>query len=471
MKTPLPLNRFGRTVRLVQLAGRALALTAALFTAPRVFGDAAPFGVPVRVSFKFFLNSSGNRSATGDINTDDEVRAQVARGNEILATWTHELRLHLVEIVDLSGLSQWYLANTDDRDAIRSNAIANPSAYAWRNNAVNIYITGNSGCSARADFPPDNNIVIVCQSIFNTTVMHELGHILNLYHTHETAGSDGGDECSDTIKDDDTWTRDQISYTNFAQPYANLTASQKYQVDMVWSNVMSYHNGDYRWMLSNCQQDRMSDQASDDQTWLLTKRPIYVDPSRWFPLFEFGTYSYPYETVQKAINAGVLNNRVLVLQAGTHNNPSSVLTTSTDVVPRQGSATIRDFKPNYDLPSNLEESPNPDLRNAILRVQLADKQRDKKAAIAYLLEAERHAAARERDAIRLELAQRYRDSGELEEAEAWFLKLAAESDQPGLRERCRNKANDARAEIQRKQQSTQQPQNEPEPDNPPSPTR
>lgn len=462
------MNRFDRAVRQV---GRALVFTAAILAAPRAFGDAAPFGVPVRLSFKFFLNASGNRPATGDINTDEEVRAQVARGNQILATWTHELRLHLVEIVDLSGLSQWYLATTDDRDAIRSNAIANPSAYAWRNNAVNIYITGNSGCSARADFPPDNNIVIVCQSIFDTTIMHELGHILNLYHTHETAGSDGGDECSDTIKDDDNWTRDQISYTNFALPYASLNASQKYQVDMVWSNVMSYHNGDYRWMLSDCQQNRMSAQASGDQTWLLTKRPIYVDPARYIPLFEFGTFPFPYQTIQKAINAGALNNRVLVLQAGTHNEPTSVISTSTDVVPRQGSATIRDLKPNYDLPANLEESPNPKLREAILRVQLADKQRDNKAAIEYLLEAERHAAARERDAVRLELAQRYRDSGDLEEAEAWFQKLAAESDQPGLRERCRNKANDARAEIERRKQSKQQAQNQPEPDNPQNPTR
>jgi hypothetical protein len=63
----------------------------------------------------------------------------------------------------------------------------------------------------------------------------------------------------------------------------------------------------------------------------------------------------------------------------------------------------------------------------------------------------------ERDAVRLELAQRYRDRGELEQAEAWLLKLAAESDQPGLRARCRNKANDARAEIQRRIQQKSNP--------------
>jgi hypothetical protein len=448
------LTRFDPRIRRASLA---LGLVAALFSAPRACADAAPFGVPVRLSVKFFLNASGNRPATGDINTDEEVRAQVARGNQILATWTHELRLHLVEIVDLSGLSQWYLATTDDRDAIRSAAIADPTAYAWRNNAVNIYITGNSGCSARADFPPNNNIVVVCQSIFDTTIMHEIGHILHLYHTHETAGSDGGDECSDTIKDNDSWSRDQISYTNFSLPYASLSAAQKYQVDLVWSNVMSYHNGDYRWMLSNCQRDRMSQQASDDQNWLLTKRPVYVDPGRYVPLFEFGTYLLPYQNIQKAINAGALNNRVLVLQAGTHDNPTSRLSTSTDVVPREGAAIIRDFKPDYDLPSNLEESPNPKLRDAILRVQLADRQRDHAAAIKFLLEAEQYAAARERDAVRLELAQRYRDRGELEQAEAWLLKLAAESDQPGLRARCRNKANDARAEIQRRIQQKSNP--------------
>jgi len=441
----------GMTLGILGLAGLVFWGGASL-----AFAAAAPFGVPVRLSFKFFLNAAGNRPATGDINTDAEIEAQIARGNQIFSTWTSELRLHNVEIVDVAGHSEWYNATTDDRDAIRNAAIADPTGYAWRNDAINIYITANTGCSARSKFPPDNDIIIVCQSIFDTTVAHEVGHSLNLYHTHETGGSDGGDECPDTLPDDPDWTRDQISTNAYGKVYAQLTDAQKYNVDMVWSNLMSYHNGDQRWMLSSCQMDRKSTQASSDQTWLLTKRPVYVDPDNAGS--QNGTFPHPYRTIQNAINAGALNNRVLVLDQGTHDNPTSVVTTATDVVPRKGPATVRDYKVPYDLPSNLEESPNPNVRNAIIRAQLADRQKDILGVITNLLEAEKHATGRERDAIRLELAQRYRDNQQFEEAAVWFEKLADEADQPGLKSRSRQKATVMKEEAERRKKQKEKPE-------------
>lgn len=431
------------------------------------FGAAAPFGVPVRLSFKFFLNAAGNRPPGGELNTDAEIEAQVARGNQILSAWTSELRLHLVEIVDVSGHSEWYDASTDDRDAIRTAAMADPAGYAWRNNAINIYIVYNYDCSARSKFPPDNDIIIVCQSIYDTTVAHEVGHSLNLYHTHETAGADGGDECSDTLKDNEDWTRDQIATNAYDKVYALLDATQKYNVDMVWSNLMSYHNGDHRWMMSSCQMDRASTQASSDQTWLLSKRPIYVDAANVG--VQNGTFPQPYQNIQNAINAGALNNRVLVLDQGTHANPSSAITTTTDVVPRKGTATIRDYKLPYDLPGKLDESPNLNVRAAILRAQLADRQKDIDGVITNLLEAEKHATNRERDAIRLELAQRYRDSQRFEEAGVWFQKVADEADQPGLRKRSREKAASAKVEAERLKKLKEKPERDAENDNNPKP--
>lgn len=443
MKTPSSPAACGRVwpARLALLGLLTLPAGAPLFAA------SAPFGVPVRVSFKFILNNLGNRPATGELNTDAEIEAQVARGNQILAAWTSELRVHNVEIVDVAGHSEWYNATTDDRDAIRAAAIANPAGYAWRNNAVNVYITANTGCSARSQFPPDNDIIIVCQSIYDTTVMHELGHSLNLYHTHQSGGNDG---CADTLPDNEDWTRDQIATNAYGMVYALLNASQQYQVNMVWSNLMSYHNGDHRWMMSSCQLDRVSTQASSDQTWLLTKRPVYVDGG--YAGTQNGTFPQPYTTIQNAINAGVLNSRVLVLDQGTHDNPSSAITTATDVVPRKGSATVREAKLPYDLPANLEESKNPRVREAVVRAQFADRQRDVLSVITHLLEAEQHATGRERDALRLELAQRYRDLERFDEAGAWFEKAAAGADQPGLKRRAREKADAMKAELKRQKQ-------------------
>jgi len=316
-------------------------------------------------------------------------------------------------------------------------------------------------------FPPDNDIIIMCQSIFNTTVMHEVGHSLNLYHTHQGQNSSctnpcppacvpGNDDgCADTLPDASCYDQNDIALYSYGQTYANLTAGQKYNVDMVWSNLMSYHNGDYRSMISPCQLDRMSTQASSDQTWLLSKRPVYVDPGNAGA--QDGTFPHPYQTIQNAINASALNNRVLVLDVGTHDNPSSAISTATDVVPRKGSATIRDHKLPYDLPITLEDSPNPAVRQAILRAQAADRQKDIQGVITNLLEAEKHARGRERDAIRLELAQRYRDNNQLEEAAAWFDKAAAEADQPGLKKRAGEKGKIVRDEVERRKREQNNP--------------
>ena len=51
--------------------------------------------VPIRVNVNFILNASDNRPATGDLNTDAEVNAQVQRANEILAENDTEYKMTL----------------------------------------------------------------------------------------------------------------------------------------------------------------------------------------------------------------------------------------------------------------------------------------------------------------------------------------------------------------------------------------
>ncbi len=415
--------------------------------------------VKVRLSFKFILNSSGSRPATGNFNTDQEIIDQVAFGDNLYRDFISEFRHLRYEIVNVSGQSAYYLngATSADRDEIRNLALANKTAWSWRDNAINVYITGASA-TAISKFPPDNDIIIMCQSVYDTTLAHEVGHSLNLLHTHEGGGADG---CSDTLPDDDNWTnRDQMAQNSYGLNYSQLNSSQKAAVDRTWNNLMSYHEPNNRAYLTGCQMDRESDQGYTDRTWLLTRIPTYIEvgaPTYPFPI-DMGSWAFPYPTIQAAINAGETASRVLVLMAGTHADPTSVITTDTDIVTRRGVSYCREVEPEYALPYNVEDSTNPAVRSAVVRAQQLDMQGDGTNALAALVEAAQAARGRERDALQLEIGQRLQAMEHFVEAETYFTRLATEADQPALRATGLKKAEKMKAKEQeriKKQQAKQ----------------
>jgi hypothetical protein len=417
----------------------------------------APAAEPgVRLSFKFILNASGNRPGTGNVNTDAEIAAQVLRGNEIFANFISEFRFLNVEVLDVSGQSAYYLndASEASRDAIRNAALANPGAFFWRNNAINVYITGASD-SAISKFPPDNDIIILCQGIYDPTLAHEVGHSLNLLHTHQDGGADG---CSDTLADNSDWTtRDQIAQNSYGLNYNQLNAGQQALVDNTWGNLMSYHDPDNRSILTPCQLDRESAQGYTDRTWLLNQIPTYVRVGAPIvPLVDMGSWAFPYPTIQDALNAGEINSRAVILLNGIHANPASVITTDTDLIPRRGTATIQDEKPLYHLPYNLEDSTNAAVRQAVVRAQQLDKKGDGTNALAALKQALQAAGGRERDALVLEIAQRLSAEKQFSEAETYYVKLALEADQPALRNKAQSKANAMQARIKAQNAKTEQ---------------
>ena len=385
--------------------------------------------VPVRLSFKFILDASGNRPATGNINTVAEIDEQVTAGDQIFSSIISELRVEKLEVLDVAGHSEWYAAgNTDEeRDGIRNAAIADPAGYYWRTNAVNVYITGASA-TAVSDFPPNNNIIIVCQGIFDTTVAHELGHILNLFHTHQPGG---GDSCSDTIMDNENWSRDDIATNNFGAPYNNLTPAQQFQVDLVWRNLMSYHDPDNRNVLTFCQMDRESTQSYANRTTLLSRVPVYVDSA--YTGTHNGSFTEPFQTIQQAINAGNLAGKAMVLESGIHTRPAVDLAIPSSVVTRKGASTVQDPPPPYMLPYSVQQSADPAVREPVRRALESDRRGDIAGVIAGLSEAESHASGRERTALQMEIAQRYRDLKQWADAEKWFRKAASGADQEELR--------------------------------------
>jgi hypothetical protein len=400
-------------------------------------------GVPVRISVKFILNSSGNRAAAGDLNTDAEVAARIADATSMFKQNISELRLDNLEIVDVAGASSWYSAEptTANRDGLRSAAMAAPTTYHWRSDAVNIYITGAPGALAGgiADFPPNNNIILLPQYVWDNVIAHEVGHILSLYHTHETCCYANKDACDDTLSDSTSWTQDDIAMNNFSGLHYNqLNAVQQDLVNQTWFNVMSYHNGNTALRLSPCQMNRQSSQAYTDRSRFLTKTPVYV--ASGYVGTQNGSFSQPFQTIQQAMNSGTLNGKVMVLQAGGHTRPSGAINLDVEAVTRWNTSTIQCLPVPFTLPSQLEESTNSAVRQAVVRAQQSDRRGALAEVINYLQEAEGNATGDERTAPQLELAHRFRDSDQFEESASWFKKASELTLQEGVRTRALERA-------------------------------
>ena len=99
----------------------------------------------VRVSLKVILDANGERPTDGAYYQDVQFTESVRFANEILAGSGAGWRIELVEIVDLPGLSQWYSSMTcvEARRGIEAAAELEPELYAWRADAINIYVGGD----------------------------------------------------------------------------------------------------------------------------------------------------------------------------------------------------------------------------------------------------------------------------------------------------------------------------------------
>jgi len=454
-----------------------------LFAQPTAGQAAEPVArAPVRISVKFILDVNGNRPATGNLNTDEEILQEIRTGIEILReTWT-EFTIDLIYFADLPGVSQWSGVDASMMDFLRTQALQLKQTYAWDDRAINIYINGGQG-SAQSSYPPENDIILMNQLCANnpSCILHELGHSLNLKHTHESDA--GGDECADTLEDSLYWTKDQLSAHNFGgRLFLQLTPEEQEQVNLTFNNIMSYHVKEPQRRLSPCQKDRISLQASADRGRLFDIDPIWVSSLNCVPgSSEAGSFDLPFCSLDKLFEATEqatapldLNNKVIVLEGESPNaylmSPRTIRA-NVGIISRNGPAKMATpGARTYVLPIHLEHSKNTAVANAIRRVQDEDtlarkaletgkqaeaairaeaetqSRQHAELALQSLLQAEKHASGDERLAIQHELAQRYRDAGDYERAADYFERVAAETDQQGLKEESGKKA----AELRRK---------------------
>ena len=313
-----------------------------------------------RVSVKVILDASGNRPTSGNVYTDSQIRGEIDTANAILDKYGRGYDYVLTEIVNLNGVSQWY--SVDSRDGknkanLESAALNDPGTYAYRNNAINVYING-SGNTSVCSFPGGGNIILTGQGAFLPTIAHESGHYFDLHHTQdgESAGcttcdntcAPSGDGCNDlvcdTLPDTSCWNQDQIAQYSYGTTYASLNAGQQSRVDDVYHNLMSYHDPNNRNRLTPDQLDRMTDTSNGGRNNVATGFTRFVDLNcTTFPGFANGSSSCslfggPYHTVGDGINHANPGD-IVMLRPGNYNEP---MTISKPVTLRatRGNATI-----------------------------------------------------------------------------------------------------------------------------------
>jgi hypothetical protein len=158
----------------------------------------------VRVSVKVILDGD-NDTPSGDYGTVEGINEAIAEANS--AAWWSGLcwRIRLTEVGSLAGLAHFFVIDDDaERLQLDEDAVANPGRFAFRANAINIYIVdeintpGEPGGSCSFPVRGDGdafNTIVIRSAILNGGVgwLHEIGHFLSLVHTFECY-ADGCDE-------------------------------------------------------------------------------------------------------------------------------------------------------------------------------------------------------------------------------------------------------------------------------------
>jgi hypothetical protein len=296
-----------------------------------------------RLSVKVVLRSNGTREPGGSLSTDAGIQAAVAGANDLIRKFGRGYQYRLTEIVDLPGQSSLL---DQDCQVASSNIIvgaqSNPTSYAWRNNAVNAYITRTSdteGCAF-------NGLLVLNYDTAHKVIVHEGGHFFGLNHTQGfrcgrcsdplpigfppgTCSTIPGDDLiADTLPDLACWDREDISTNFFGRFYTNLLAGEKIRVDLTTSNIMSYRPA-FRDVLTSGQLDRVADTSNTTRgnvatgtTWFVDRNNNCTGRTGSSSCTTNGTAG-PFQTVTTGVNNAGAGDIVLI-RPGNYNEPMTI---------------------------------------------------------------------------------------------------------------------------------------------------
>ena len=201
-------------------------------------------------------------------------------------------QIELIEVMAVSGMEDFYDREVDatSRDEMQANATEDPDLYAWRDDAINVYILGTmSGTYAGYCSISSNNHAILLRADSSvSTFFHELGHFFDLRHTHVGSNyraadgceapyeAGGGDLCEDTLPDHPCFDRDGIAENYYlGLPYGDLLSDQQQLVDNTWFNLMSYHHEGT--LITSDQWERVEVASNEWRNHVVGRRHWFVD--------------------------------------------------------------------------------------------------------------------------------------------------------------------------------------------------
>lgn len=231
------------------------------------------------------------------------------------------------------------------RQYIETTALAATQTWAWNPNVINIYV--NNSSSGQCSFVGSGGSISLGSSVGTGTVLHELGHVFDLRHTHAldyatntnppnnmppgpftTADLMDGDGLSETVNDNPNITNhDQLCQALFGVPYDQppppggpfATPAQRAVVDSAYENVMSYHN---EVVLLSVQMDKLTLNANGARLPFCTGRTWFV-ATDGNNSAAGSSATTPLATVPGALSRVSTANDVVLLRAGSYAAPSS----------------------------------------------------------------------------------------------------------------------------------------------------